>query len=1087
MSKAELEMLEALSFNWTLSREDVWTPFPHHVKDLHPEGTRMISRGIREAIVSTGPNPLGVVLVGQRGAGKTHLLGWTREHVQQAGGYFFLVGDLSSKTFWEETRSAILEQLLRPDGGRNQLDTLLDSLARKTNLPESVRNAITGRVSPTRSDLNEFVAALHRLDRSVLQPAQDVARALALLASPEQGHSEIGEGFLGENDLDPEERRAWGIRTSRVDVKFMITELSRILALSGPTVVAVDQIDALIDKVTRAAERGGAQQDYLVAEVASDLMALRDRTRRTLTVIACLGESWDHVTNSALVTVEDRFHPAWQLQNIPTPEAGRELIAKRFVLKFAEKGFTPPYPTWPVKPAAFDDATAYTARTLLKLVDQHLSRCVRDRSVRELDRLGEEPVDGEDRPPGPPKPPADPETLSRLDGEFSELRDGVNVDAAFDSAKEDKEMPALLSAGLTAWMRERDDGGRNFFRDPRRADSALHACLRLVSEDQFERQRRWAFRGIATDNARAVQSRVKKAMDAAGLDGDPGERHLFLLRNTAWPTGPRTREILEEFRTLGGAEVTVTAEDLKTFATLDRMIEGNSPGLDGWLAERRPAHHTELFGKVLGDVGVAPSANGTAADGETGTGQAAARPGGPDERDTTRQAPQSEKASGPEQSPQPELRSPGAGDAPAIRVGTTFIGQAPVFVDLESLRRHVAVFAGSGSGKTVLLRRVIEECALHGVSAIVLDPNNDLARLGDPWPEPPETWTGDDEERARRYLAETEVVVWTPRRRQRGRPLAFRPLPVFADVLDDLDEFTAAVDAAVEALTPRLNAHRDTSKANQEKAVLRGALEYFGRRGGSDLGAFTALLAALPSDASSLARAPEVAAELAQRLEAARVNDPLFGGTGEPADPGNLLTPSGGKKARISVISMIGLSEEQRPGFVNQLQMALFSWIKKHPAGDRPLGGLFVMDEAQTLASSARATASTESTLKLVSQARKYGLGLLFATQAPKGLHNHIPGNATTQFFGLMSSPTQIDAVRALARTKGGDVPDIGRLSAGEFYLATEGSAPRKIRTPMCLSHHPRSPLTEEEVIARAHPELQPTVGSVLRRLGVTG
>jgi DNA helicase HerA-like ATPase len=33
----------------------------------------------------------------------------------------------------------------------------------------------------------------------------------------------------------------------------------------------------------------------------------------------------------------------------------------------------------------------------------------------------------------------------------------------------------------------------------------------------------------------------------------------------------------------------------------------------------------------------------------------------------------------------------------------------------------------------------------------------------------------------------------------------------------------------------------------------------------------------------------------------------------------------------------------------------------------------------------------------LASQARKYGLGL-FATQAPRGIHNRIAGNAATQF-----------------------------------------------------------------------------------------
>ena len=62
------------------------------------------------------------------------------------------------------------------------------------------------------------------------------------------------------------------------------------------------------------------------------------------------------------------------------------------------------------------------------------------------------------------------------------------------------------------------------------------------------------------------------------------------------------------------------------------------------------------------------------------------------------------------------------------------------------------------------------------------------------------------------------------------------------------------------------------------------------------------------------------------------VNDPLFGGAGTPADPGVLLTPPPGKRARISVISFVGLpADEQRQSFVNQLQMALFAWIKKQP------------------------------------------------------------------------------------------------------------------------------------------------------------
>jgi DNA helicase HerA-like ATPase len=125
------------------------------------------------------------------------------------------------------------------------------------------------------------------------------------------------------------------------------------------------------------------------------------------------------------------------------------------------------------------------------------------------------------------------------------------------------------------------------------------------------------------------------------------------------------------------------------------------------------------------------------------------------------------------------------------------------------------------------------------------------------------------------------------------------------------------------------------------------------------------------------------------------------------------------------------------------------------------------MDEAQTLAPSGAMTACTQSTLALAAQARKYGLGLVFATQAPKGLHNRIPGNATTQFFGLLNAPVQVEAAREMAKMKGGDVPDLSRLASGEFYVALEGEAPQKVRTPLCLSYHPRSPLTDAEVMAR--------------------
>jgi hypothetical protein len=391
-----------------------------------------------------------------------------------------------------------------------------------------------------------------------------------------------------------------------------------------------------------------------------------------------------------------------------------------------------------------------------------------------------------------------------------------------------------------------------------------------------------------------------------------------------------------------------------------------------------------------------------------------------------------------------------------------------VEISLASLRKHTVIFAGSGSGKTVLLRRLIEECALQGVSAIVLDPNNDLARLGDAWPQPPPAWESGDAARAAEYLANTDVVVWTPRL-ESGRPLSFQPLPDLVAVLDNPDEFRQVVDTAVAALAPRARAAGSTAKAERARAVLRQSLEYFARHRGNGLDAFLDLLSDLPEGVTGLRKAQAIAEDMAQTLRAAVINDPLFGGRGAALDPGVLFAPAVGRRARVSVISLAGLPDEsQRQGFVNQLQMALFAWIKGHPAGDRPLGGLFVMDEAQTLAPSGALTACTQSTLALASQARKYGLGLIFATQAPKNIHNRIVGNASTQFFGFLNSPVQIAAAKEIAAAKSSAVPDISRLTAGQFYAVAEGTVFQKLTTPMCLSYHPSSALTTEEVLVRA-------------------
>jgi hypothetical protein len=1047
VNEAERKALNALRFNSAPTADDVWQASPYHVEELHREVVERVFEGVDSARSDAGSSPLGVVIQGPSGAGKTHLLGMVRERTQRDGGYFFLVSLLNGKAFWESAALSVVNGLLRPGtGGRTQLAVFLDRLAPLLQLSAEIRAAVAGAdVELAPEALDTFVLALRRFDRALGQEAQDTVRALVLHGSADPRAQDVGFAYLNSLDAGdaPGDRVYWGMGKEARPAQLLVRDLSRLLALTGPTVIAIDQIDTLFAQSASSVLQVDSALDprasALLGQVAEGLMALRETARRTLTVVACLPDTWAIIKRDAATPVPDRFRETYTLDRIPSAAVGRSIVSKRFAAGFAAVGFIPPHSTWPIAEAAFADAPQFTPRALIRQVEWHVRECLRSGIVVELDRLAAGAPRRELPEPAADVPAADRTALQDLDARFARLTSAASIGAAFDPKTEDRALPELLAAGLTAWIAEAGGDGRSYKQDPAPGTRpGLHARLRRILDEATENEAHWSLRGISSGNAIAVISRIRSACTMAALDAGVPARKLVLLRNDDWPHGPRTAEVIAAFQAAGGETWQLSAADLKVCAALRELLAEGDEDLRAWLASRRPAGSTELFRRLLGAETTEPAPL-SAPEGPAGAQAAAAEP----------------------RSLQP---------APSIPLGVTTDG-APFTVDLEALRKHTAIFAGSGSGKTVLIRRLVEECAQQGVSAIVLDPNNDLGRLGDPWPEPPAGWGPGDQAKAAEYLANTDVVVWTPRITA-GRPLSFQPLPNFEAVKDDPDEFRAAVDVAVDALAPRAKVDGATAKAQLGQAVLRDALSFHARRGGGGaLRSFIDLLGALPEGVTSLAAGPKTGAELAERLTAAMVNDPLFGGDGAPVDPGVLLTPPCGKRARVSVISFIGLhSDEQRQGFVNQLQMALFAWIKRHPAGERPLGGLFVMDEAQTFAPSVGRTPCTASTVALVTQARKYGLGLVFATQAPKGLHNHIPGNSATQFFGLLNSPAQIAAAREMAQAKGGAVPEIGMLTTGQFYAAREGFAFQRVQAPLCLTHHPRAPLTPEELVERAAP-----------------
>ncbi|MFI5845628.1 helicase HerA domain-containing protein [Catenuloplanes sp. NPDC051500] len=1049
MNDTGLKALSTVRISVTPSRDNVWREPDSHIDTLHQSVATAVLDAIGEARDSEAPSPVGLVIQGQRGSGKTHLLGWVRTQVQSQDGYFFLVRLLDGAHFWQSAATSILDGLKRRVAGQEtQLRVFLRRLTLLIGVPFDARQAIVGEAPLDRAAVDAFLNALAQYDPEVASACRHTARALAMFNASDFTAQEVGNNFLLAGDeCEPGERAPWGLPRGQYKAEQLVSEVSWLLALTGPSVIAVDQIDGLLAPLAKAMQGGQDaewQDSVLLDHVANGLMDIHEVTRRTLTVIAAQHATWEVIRTHAIAAVQDRFMDAQNLGRIPSPAVGRALVAKRLEPHFRSMAFTPPYPTWPIREDAFDDAVNYMPRKLLQIVAQHIRDCVAQGTVRELISLGAAGNAKEQDPPAPIRPPD--AALVALDQQFAALQASATIDKALARDTEDAQLPDLLSAGLQAWIAERGEAGRHFEQDPPPSTKpALHARLRRTINEATEEEAHWGFRGISPDyHAIAVLNRIRTACTEAGIAGGVAGYRLFLLRNSDWPKSPKNREAVADFEAAGGRRLTVSDNDLRILWALRDLLAKAPADLPAWFVSRRPTESVTFLSEALADADAGlPSPVRTSP------------------RQSTAASPEAHSGS---LSPEPS--------GPFLGLGVSVEDAAPVHLQLEALRKHTAIFAGSGSGKTVLLRRIVEECALQGVSSIVLDPNNDLARLGVPWPVPPAEWQSGDKDKAADFLDNTDVVVYTPRRAA-GRPISFQPLPAFHELVDDADEFEAAIDAALATLAPRAKVAGSTGKAERGRAILKEALIHYARRNHeTTLRGFIGMLDNLPPYASSFGEsATRTAADLGQALTAATVIDPLFGGVGEPVDPGELLRPEAGKRARVSVISMIGLSsDEQRQSFVNQLQMALFAWVKKHPAGEKPLGGLFVMDEAQTLAPSGAMTACTKSTLSLASQARKYGLGLVFATQSPKGLHNQIPGNAATQCYGLLNAPVQIEAAKEMARAKGGDVPGISQLRSGEFYIAMEGRSFAKVRTPLCLSYHPKSPLTTEEVLQRSRP-----------------
>ena len=821
------------------------------------------------------------------------------------------------------------------------------------------------------------------------------------------------------------------------------------MALSGPTLVALDQIDGVIEasRLAVAEDLDGAAG--LSEVLGAGLLELHTVCDRSMTVVTCLTESWERLGERTTGATRHRFMDQQYLSGMNDRASAAALIAGRMEPACREAGFTPPFPSWPFGEAAIAAAAeaGMMPRTILMRCDAFRRACLAEGRVAICDDLTGRVEKVETDRPAPAFDLAGAKAAADIGHLLDAEDDGLAevLRAAFDLyALEDDPDDALDVASKG---------------EPEQKIPPLHGRLTLTHRDENDRERHVCYRALQHQNAIAFQARLRAALTASGISARIPGRELLIVRRGPVPGGAKTRQLLDLFAAANGVLIDPQEDDLRTFVALRDLrdaasVEGRLDRFEAWLRAGRFVRATPFFQRA--GLGAAEAAPRRAPEPEAAGVHAPRQDGVATEPAPPAVAPGKDRPRADRPRDEPDAASS------EIPVGhRAGAGGEPVALPIRLLPRHTAIIAGSGSGKTVLLRRLVEEAALAGIPAIVIDPNNDLSRLGEPWPERPERFTAADDAKAAAYRARVEVVVWTPGVHA-GNPMFLSAMPDFRGLGEDRDERQQAVEMAAETLGPLAGARKEL-----QRGVLADALRLFAANGGGDLAAFTALLADLPEDVSRIREAEKLAAGMADQLHAAVATNPLLKAEGATLDPATLFYGRDPARTRISVINLAGLgSDAAREDFVNRLQMALFGWIKRNPS---PRGLLYVVDEAQTFLPAQRQALSLGSGIKLVAQARKYGLGMIVATQVPRGIHNQVVSNCTTQFFGRQSAPATIAAAQEILAANGGAAADIGKLGAGEFYFATEGSGrPAKLRTPLCLSYHPANPPTPEEVIRQA-------------------
>jgi hypothetical protein len=398
----------------------------------------------------------------------------------------------------------------------------------------------------------------------------------------------------------------------------------------------------------------------------------------------------------------------------------------------------------------------------------------------------------------------------------------------------------------------------------------------------------------------------------------------------------------------------------------------------------------------------------------------------------------------------------------------------PLLYDSEDLTTHAVVVGMTGSGKTGLCVDLLEEAALNGVPALMIDPKGDLTNLllhfpnllpGDfqPWinaaeakkqgkteeqaaAETAEMWReglagwGIDPARLQALADSVNFTVYTP------GSTAGVPLSVLASLgvpglewRGNEEVLGEQISGTVTALLS-LTGLKDIDPVQSREHILLSNILANAWSQGQDLnlGELIMQIQSPPFDKLGVLDVNSFFPEKDRFGLAMRVNSMLASPSfqawmqGDPLDVQSLLYTADGRP-RHSIFYIAHLSEEERMFFVTLLYANVETWMRSQ-SGTSSIRALVYFDEIFGYMPPLGNPPSKTVMLRMLKQARAFGVGMVLATQNPVDIDYKGLSNAGTWFIGKLA--TERDKARlidGLISVAAGDVDarEYDRLISG--------------------------------------------------------